>query len=778
MNTKIGYWLSLIFIYFSFSHSHAQAILRKANRYYNNYSYYKAIESYKTLLERKKKFTHKDSIYIQLADCYHKIRNFEQTEHWYNQVTDIDKMRPNHLYRYAETLINTGKYEQARPLLEKYHNLNEEDDRFEYKIHALESLNEYFVDSAQYKIHLMSINSPESDFSPTFYNEGFIFVSGRNNGVMTSRKFESDNSNFLDLYYTEVTETGIFKQPELFSAHINSMLHEGPSTFNRDEDFIFFTRNNVEHGKEGKSSDGVQKLMIYQAEKKFPGWGKVTPFEHSSPDYSTAHPTLTTDGKTLYFASNIDSGFGGADIYVSHLENEHWTKPKNIGHGVNTTGSELFPFIHPDGKSLYFASDGHGGIGGLDLYVAHWNDSTQEFGNVENLGYPLNTRYDDFGMTLDDSKRFGFLTSNRPGGVGSDDIYEFEIIDFGEIILKGTTFSFLEGHEEDSKEMIPNTTIFVYDSLTHEKIGQMSSTFEGLFEFTLERKKTYQLIADHPSLNQVHDTLYVNTDDLSIEKIENCDLLLEIPLGRKVHFVTPIVDVKTSKPLANAYIQIMNTQTKEIQTVLTDSSGNIDVMLEAETDYIIHGSKMGYFSNCMRITTPSPTPDLQSPSKALALKEIEEGTNIGLSSVYFDSNSDVIKPAAAKELDVIIKFLQRYKEVKIEISSHTDSRGSAIYNEKLSWRRSNNAVAYIIRNGGIEQSRVLSKGYGETQLVNRCKDRVPCSDVEHQANRRTELRILKVEKTTVDTEAFQKEQQLDTESDYSDCQYIPVTTKE
>ncbi|MCP4521603.1 MAG: OmpA family protein [Cytophagales bacterium] len=773
---KISY--CLFFLLLSMGIVEAQYSLRKANKYYDNFSYTKAIESYKKTLN-KKNFKYKDSVYVRLADCYHKIHDFEQTKFWFEKVEDINNMKPIDVYWYAEALINLGKYEEAKPLLEKFHELNPDDDRFALKIEALGHLNDYFTDSAQYKINLMSINSPQSDFSPTFYREGILFVSGRERRGVSSHKFEWDNSNFLDLYYTEVTETGIFKEPEPFNYAVNSNLHEGPATFNQDEDFILFTRNNVENGKKGKNSAGIHTLMIYQAEKKAQGWGRVRPFQLSSSEYSIGHPSLSPDGKTLFFVGkNLKDGYGESDLYVTHLENETWSEPQNLGHDVNTAGHEMFPFLHEDGKTLYFASDGQGGIGGLDIFVAHWNDSTQKWGEVENMGYPLNTRFDDFGVIMDKSKRFGFLTSNRPGGIGKDDIYEFEIIDFGEVVVEGQTFALLEGLPEEKREILANATLSVYDSLTNEKVTQASSTVDGIFDFTLRRNKTYQIIADHPSLTNVHDTLYVRTFDLSVDSIIDNYLTLKIPLGKKVHFSIPVANVKTKDPVANAFVQIMNLQTKEIQKLKTDSTGLIDIMLDSDTDYIIHGSKPGYFSNCIRITAPSPTPYLQSPKTPLVLEEIQAGVGMGLSSVYFASNSAKISKNAAKELDEIVRFLQNYPEVKIEISSHTDSRGSDIYNERLSMRRSRNAVKYIIENGGIDPKRVIAKGYGETRLVNRCSDGVECSDVEHQVNRRTELKILQAKKEKVDEDEFMKQQALDPNGNYGDCHYVPVARKE
>ncbi|SFZ95139.1 WD40-like Beta Propeller Repeat [Flaviramulus basaltis] len=432
---------------------------------------------------------------------------------------------------------------------------------------------------------------------------------------------------------------------------INSKYHESSVALTKDGKTMYFTRNNYFKRKLKKSAEETYGLKIYKATLVDGEWTNIKPLSFNSDDYNTAHPTLNADGTKLYFSSDMPGTIGGSDIFVVAInKNGSFGIPENLGNKINTEGRENFPFVSSTG-TLYFSSDGHVGLGGLDVFsFNNINEIMTSQENAVNMGRFINSSSDDFGYLINETTLKGFVSSNRAGGKGDDDIYSFT--------------------KSACKQLIRGITL---DS------------------------KTKQLI-----------------------------------------------------PLAK--IIVFNKNKQVLKTVVSDNNGAFNFELECNSEsYIAEALKTGYFKNEQQIVVASKSNReiIIEINLIPVIKEIskQEDLNVTLElkSILFDYGKSGIKSEAAIELDKVIKYLNDFSKVKIDVRSHTDSRGNDDFNLSLSNRRNIATIKYIVEVGGVSKNRVTGKGYGETQLVNKCSNNVKCSKEEHKMNRRSEFIVMTTE---------------------------------
>ncbi len=385
--------------------------LKMANKLYEQFDYQRAIEVYKGILKKDKKNAEASE---KLAHCYRLTSNTRRAESAYKKAIRYNKNKNILKFYYAQALMSNKKYEDALDMFKTYTDLSPKDSRGWRFLESCENISEYLKDSSMYKISKMAINSSQSDFSPTFYKDGLVFTSARTNAG-TNRKSRSKwtGEAYTSMYFTSPQSGNNWSKAVSLEGKQTNPYHEGPAVFNKKGNVMFFTRN----VSKGKKSSFVN-LRLFETRLLRGEWQDERELPFNSDSYSVGHPALSADGYTIYFASDMPGGYGGKDIYESTLVNGLWTRPRNLGKNVNTEGDEMFPFMHDDG-SLYYASDGLGGFGGLDIF------SAQRTGNswtVTNVGYPINSAKDDFGLILTPDKQTGYLASNRKGSRG-DDIY-------------------------------------------------------------------------------------------------------------------------------------------------------------------------------------------------------------------------------------------------------------------------------------------------------------------------------------------------------------------
>jgi outer membrane protein OmpA-like peptidoglycan-associated protein len=644
----------------------------------------------------------------------------------------------------------------------RYGELQKEDFRGRKFTVAYMDNSAFYKDSALYNVDFVyPLNSKYSDFSPMFYENGLVFVSARNEGSGIKRVFIQNETPFLDLFLFSDTlslrketrksvemalaslgssEKSIkpnkiqanenfddMEEPEIeeFSKSINSKYHEGPVTFFKDYKKIVFTRNNYNKGRAKKSDKGVNMLKLFIASKKGNKWTDIKELPINSDQYSTGHPALSPDNRKMYFVSDMPGGFGGTDIYVVDYRDGSWGVPVNLGREINTEGNEMFPFVDEAGN-FYFASDGHAGLGGLDMFYVEFRNGVP-FGGVENLGAPINSTKDDFGFITDAQRSHGYFSSNRRKGYSDDNIYAF---------TKGCNSLNLIVLNQETNEPLADTELrMVKNGVNKQRYitnsqGQTSLCLESGSDFEFKAfKEGYEV-----------GTITYGTMSNSLAKKQQLKLYLEPskrPLVRG-----RIVSEVDQRPIAGATVTLENERDGSIETIITGVDGRYVFQPVRDGKYSVTAVKDNYAINTESIGK------IKNSKKNISVEQnfgmIGEGDIFRLDNIYYDLDKSEIRTDAKKELDnKVIPILKKYPDIQIELRSHTDSRASEEYNLRLSAERAKSVVDYLIKKG-ISSSRLTAQGYGETELVNECDDSVKCSEVEHQQNRRTEFKILAV----------------------------------
>lgn len=431
-------------------------LLKRASVEYQNLRFADAIKVLHRVLEKD---PNNLRALEMIAESNRKIKNYDETVHWYGELCKQKSIKPEWALYYAEALASKQKYEESRYWYAKYSGMKPADRRANAFSKA--DLNLIAGNSGNYKIRFLNINSDDSEYSPMYYKNGLLFISNRPHDLRFV--FQWDRTSYSDIYIvddlksiveaepsnaTEEEKTGMpirdtkdrsligllkssgekeihtNEEPYLLKGKVRSSYHEGPAAL-LPEGNLIFTRNNYISGKSEQSKTGINKLKLFTASGT--EWEKITPFPYNNNEYSIGHPAVSEDGKMLIFASDMPNGFGGTDLYycLRKSEGEKWGKPVNLGPEINTEGNEQFPYLHPNGK-LYFSSTGHPGLGGLDIFEVLIKDM-KAAGVPRNMGADINSSVDDFGFIQDKEEKTGFFSSNRRG---NDDIYQFERVQF------------------------------------------------------------------------------------------------------------------------------------------------------------------------------------------------------------------------------------------------------------------------------------------------------------------------------------------------------------
>lgn len=700
----------------------------KANKYYESYSYQKAIDKFETVTEKS------TDIYRKLADSYEKVGDLKKAEEYYSKLVKASDRTYEDLYNYASVLMMNEKYKEAKRWMKTYNFLYPDDSRGRAFVENMDSYEDLMNDKQQFSISNSSINSAQSDFGTAYYNDVLVFASSREGVKPVVRRWNWNGLAFLNLYKAEKSDSGDLSNPEQFYPKLNKKYHEGPACFTKDGSYMIYTKNNYRE----TDTTGAHGLEMYSMDYDGGKWinNKALPFNNDN--YSVGHASLSTDGKTLYFSSDMPGGYGGVDIYMaSRKADGSWSEAVNMGEKVNTEGDETFPFIHESERMLFFSSDGKPGLGGSDIFIAQLTEAG--VGTVRNLGTPVNTNLDDFAFVLDSSESGGFFSSNRAGGKGNDDIYSFKLLKPFEFmkVIKGVA------REKESLRILANTSVILREGET--TIGSVLTDSAGNYAFVVEPNLEFVLEASKEA--------YVGQSRMVSSAVKEDVIIINLLLEPKpnIYLEGLVSDAKTGEILNNVSVLIINNDTKDtVLNVLTSEKGYFYKTLEglkvnASLNYTIDLSKQGYLAkkeNFKEVIAQEGAVRLH-----LRLDKIDIGLDIAklieIKPIYFDYNKSNIRPDAAIELDKIVKVMLENPNMEIELGSHTDARGTDSYNMKLSDRRAKASAAYIVSKG-VSESRIKGKGYGETKLVNRCANGVKCSKKEHQENRRTEFIITKV----------------------------------
>ncbi len=612
-----------------------------------------------------------------------------------------------------------------------------------------------------------AVNTNGLDFSPTFYEDGIVFISTNTAGL---KKLKDDKLKMpaTSILHSKRGGNGDLQKPEPFAKELSSLYHEGPVCFDRTGETVYFSRNILVKGKEKRAKDQVQKMGLYVSKKSGAAWSTPESLPFQSSEFDDCHPSLSIDGDKLFFASNRPGGFGGMDLYVSYRVNDSWSEPVNLGSEVNTKGNEVFPFVHAD-NTLYFASTGMGGEGGLDLFMATPEDA--KWNKPVNLGQSFNTKGDDFGLIVDLDKINGYFASNGKGGQGGDEIMGFHteggdlddlmnnkptepqggVIAINVMVTEKATGAKagnatvsivnLEGANVIGRDDQGNLITIqsengqdVMRTVTPDKGIAGTTGPDGKFE-TEAKAGSYVVIVTKPGFQTKQLQL-----NLAKPK-NNIDIALEQAAG-KVRWNASAFNHLSNTPMAGAAFVLTNRTTGKRDTVYADQDGVVDHYLDANTKYRVDMYQGGKQVGSSEIDTSNwGRPGYENPAQNISVAPLAPGAVIELPNIYYNFNDATLRPDARKDLDLVIALMKQHPTLTVELASHTDNRGSAGYNTELSQRRANGVVEYLVTQG-ISRNRLRPVGYGEADPRNRCRDGVVCNEQEYARNRRTSVRVL------------------------------------
>lgn len=419
-----------LFTTFAYSQD-VQKLINKGKLQMESLNYSAAISTFKDILLIDNSLEAK----AKLAECFQNNGDYEKAIYWYQQLVTLNPNEPKYKLKYAQLLQSTGKCEEAKKWFMAY---NTFDILGEHLAKGCDQIALFMKDINKYSIINLPVNTPASDFGAVPYQNGIAFCSDRNNNTPTAKRGET----MVDIYYAEKQLGNAFTPAQKLKGKINSNANDGTLIFENDTQCIV-TKNAFANGKLIRNEKGNINLQLYSAKRLADGkWDLITPLFPNNLNISMAHPTISPDGESLFFVSDMEGSIGGLDIFVCSKIDTFWSMPLNLGNLVNSTADELFPFYAANNK-LYFATTGQPGLGGLDVFYTEringkWSIPT-------NAGAPINSTKDDFALYLNPDALSGYISSNREGSLGSDDIYYFENIELAasqtpEIIKAPTQF--------------------------------------------------------------------------------------------------------------------------------------------------------------------------------------------------------------------------------------------------------------------------------------------------------------------------------------------------
>ncbi|WP_179349385.1 OmpA family protein [Winogradskyella pacifica] len=597
----------------------------KADKLYDGYQYVDAIDAYLKVVDANNADAY---VYKQLADSYYNLFNIKEASTWYKKALETTQDAETY-FRYAQVLKSEGNYDEANSQMDMFSKLLPNDQRAKAHLENPNYIPKLADITKTFNVEGVAINDGEqSDFGAVLSNDNILYFTSTRK---TSGKEDAwTNQPYLDIYKSVRSENGDLSEPEEVE-ELNTIYHDGPLTISADGKTMYFSRDGHSTGdfKKIKSKRiKVAQQGIYKATMDEGKWGNIQALPINSKEYTVSHPSISSDGKTLYFASNMPNGLGDSDIWKISVSGDTYGKPVNLGSKVNTSGKEGFPYISED-NILYFASSGRQGFGGLDIFKFDLNENEESV----NLGNAVNTNRDDFAFSVNNTLKVGYFSSNKSG---VDNIY------------------------------------------------------------------------------------------------------MAIPICQ-FETIAMVKDKDTNSIIAGASVTILDAQLNEITAQATDMSGKTGFNVSCENTYTINVSMDGYESASFKVKA-SEGENVIVNADLKPINEMITETEVKLKNIYFEFNKSNITNQGALELDKLVLIMNDYPEMKILVRSHTDSKGKADYNLKLSERRAQSTMQYVISKG-INKDRLSAKGMGDIAPKIDCKSN--CTEEEDAQNRRSEFLIVK-----------------------------------
>jgi outer membrane protein OmpA-like peptidoglycan-associated protein len=500
MKNSILLCLIIVSVFFSKTYSQ-QSKIESGDKKYDNYAYIDAIKTYERVAQKGYK---SEDMFKKLGNSYYFNSEFAAAAKWYGELFAMNsEVEPEYYYRYAQSLKSSGDGAKANKILDEFNAKSNSDKRGKLYKEDTNYLDQIKANSGRYNIENAGINSKYSDYSTIVHNNKIYFASARDTGNFSQRKHKWTGQYFTNLYVADVDSAKVRK----FKTDLNTRFHEASPVFTKDGKTVYFSRNNYVNRKKGADEHKNTLIKLYKATLENNKWTNIMELPFDSDSYSTAHPALSPDEQTLYFASDMPGTTGQSDIYkVSINSNGSYGTPENLGKTINTEGKETFPYVTSENE-IYFASDGHPGLGGLDVFVGQIAPDGS-ISNIQNLGADINSPQDDFAYIIDTVTRQGYFSSNKEGGLGSDDIYKFLETRRLQCIqeLNGTIT------DAESGVTLPETKLTLYDNQGNIKNTTLSDA-NGYYMFAVECGKTYNVRAEKTEYTTKEVSITIPTEN-------------------------------------------------------------------------------------------------------------------------------------------------------------------------------------------------------------------------------------------------------------------------
>lgn len=638
-----------------------------------------AKKEYRLAIPYLEKYTQKSnnkSAQRKLLTCYLETKQDKVALELAKRIANKSTAEAIDFLNYANLLKKLHQYDDAKKWYLKYSKLNRSDKTVLQHIKTFNLISEISNDSL-YLANPININTKQTDYANSLYKDGLILVSGRPN--KHSKQINRNNKeHYFNFYYTKKVGSK-YSIPKLFSNELSTKYHEGSTSFSANEQFIYFSRNTGIVDLNGQA-----QLNIYMSRFNKGKWDKPELFQYAGDKYSTGHPSVSEDGKLLFFISNMPGGYGGTDIYYCRKQGFSWGPPINLGPVINTSSNEMFPYISDD-QFLYFASSGHIGLGGLDIFKSKFEQNNWLY--PINIGYPFNSNKDDFAYIFDHKNNTGLFSSNRNG---SDDIFEFK--------TNTNKLDSLEGkiYKIRSNKPLDSVTIHLMDKKL--VLAKTYTDSFGGFKFKIFKDKKYSIFIQKEDFKSKRVLYFPQT----LSKKGNVKIRLEeSPWANIKAFVK---NQFSSKPIKDAKVEIVNKTYNLSSYYKTDANGNFSIKVDTGNKYDVIVSKTGYFTTILNNY-------INDEIQSIDLINTKGNQTIELFTSTFPDQSWLLSEITKGELNNVIEILKHNPDILIEIRASTKIDNGGKKNKILCIKRGTEAMKYMVSKK-IPANRIKIKAIG------------------------------------------------------------------
>jgi outer membrane protein OmpA-like peptidoglycan-associated protein len=745
----------LLLIVFSIQYIQAQQQdLQRANRLFDKTYYSDAIPLYEKVSAKKQTL----EVIQKLGDCFYYTNNYDKALEQYTLLfknTGKDLNEESH-FKYAQTLKAKGNYAEADKVMRDFFTSSNNKEALEKLDKNIKNLKNVTAIGERFDIRNLALNTVNSEFGAVVFGDNLVFAAVKKKPNLFDKTYKWNDESYLNLVNIPIKNANANDSiVTYFSRDLKSAMHESNAIFTKDGKTMYFTRNNSNNGRRGKNTDKISNIQIFRAEFVKNKWTNIIALPFNSPNYSVEHPALSSDEKTLYFASDMPGTLGSFDIFSVSINGSTYGNPINLGDKINTPKREQFPFVSKDNK-LYFSSNGHEGYGALDIFVSEIQNNA--FSKASNVGLPVNSGYDDFAYYIDSDTNEGYFSSDRPGGKGKDDIYSLKE---NKGLLIEDCKQYIAGiiTDADSHLALENATVILKNG-NNQEIEKVTTAADGKFSFTIECETNYSVFATKENYTENSRTFHIsgernksNDGSMEIRSIEIIKKEEQIAQEQK-----KAADLLLAQQLKTAELVALEQKRKADAIAFQENKiAEANALKQKKKDDAIalEAKRLADLAAIQQLKKDKLLADKKN--KEIAEAQKKERTAIILAAekdvvkdkdrliiktdpIYFDYNMWYIRKDSKRILNRIVELMNKYPEMVVEIGSHTDNRGNDKFNLDLSQKRADATRGYILEQG-IPKNRISSKGYGETVQIVKCIPEDSCDEEQHELNRRSEFVI-------------------------------------